>query len=318
MISDRSFILVATFFEAFLIVSAWSAQADELKTFTHEVTTHDEEYVIEVGGTHDPENVEIVIENLGTTPAKDPRITVNGMYDWYDIKSMAGEIVRGCITDEEKALAIWDWILWRSYQRSPMDESATHPVRAMNGYGYGICGHNAAWLKALCQAVGLQARVQELWGHTVNEVLWDGKWHFLDSNVKVYYRGRDNKTLAGLAELERDPWLIERTIHPPDPWERGEDPPGRNEEFVRYIVSARDNYIDDSYDEEIAKDYKMSWTLKPGETLIRWWKPRLGKFEGRDKRALVPSYYANGRLIWEPDFDKIDIKDYIIPVQVAF
>ena len=58
----------------------------------------------------------------------------------------------------------------------------------------------------------------------------------------------------------------------------------------------------------------MSWTLKPGEKLIRWWKPKLGKFEGRDKRALIPSYYANGRLIWEPDLDEIDMVNYIDPV----
>ena len=52
-------------------------------------------------------------------------------------------------------------------------------------------------------AAGLQARVQEIWGHTVSDVYYDGAWHMLDGNVKVCYLARDNKTIAGMDELER-------------------------------------------------------------------------------------------------------------------
>jgi len=281
------------------------------KSFSKVITVPEGEYTIEVGGTIDPENVEVVIENLGDTPVVNPRLTVNGLYDWFDVKSMAAEITRDCDTDEEKALAIWWWVHWKRFQRSPHDHSAINPVRAMNGYGYGICGHTAAWLKALWTAAGLRARVQEIWGHTVSEVYYDGGWHMLDGNVKVFYLGRDNRTIASRAELERDAWLIRRTIHPRDPWFRQPDPPERNREFVRYIVSYKDNYEEHGYDSEIEKNYTMAMTLKPGEKLVRWWKPVLGKFEGRDKNPLVPRRYANGRLIWEPDMSRIDIGDYL-------
>ena len=40
----------------------------------------------------------------------------------------------------------------------------------------------------------------------------------------------------------------------------------------------------------------MAFTLKPGETLARWWGPEPGKWESPDKGALVPERYANGRL----------------------
>jgi len=76
-----------------------------------------------------------------------PRLDVNGLFDWYDAKSLAAEITTGCKTDEEKALAIWWWVRYRTYQKSPQDRSALNPVRAMNGYGYGICGHVSAWMK---------------------------------------------------------------------------------------------------------------------------------------------------------------------------
>ena len=293
-----------------LIAGSATANGSELKTHSQILSSSDQEYEIEVGGTIDPENVEIVIENLGDTPVVNPRISANGLYDWFDIESMAAEITRGCTTDEEKAMAIWQWIHWKRFQRSPHDESSLHPVRAMNGYGYGICGHSASWLKALCRELGLEARIWEMAGHTINEVFYNGGWHMLDGNVKVFYTARDNKTVASMEELMKDKWLIERTIHPRDPWERGEDIPWRNKEFARYITTERDNWINSGYDGQNSRDYNMEFTLKPGETLTRWWEPKLNKWESPDKDALVPERYANGQLVWEPDLSRIDLLDY--------
>ncbi len=298
-----------------LVHSCATMAQNGTKEFSIVIDKPEAQYTIDVGGTMDPENLEITIENLGDIPVVNPRMTVNGLYDWYDAESMATEITRGCKTDEEKALAIWSWVLYTTYQRSPRDDSAVNPVRAMNGYGYGICGHVAAWMKCLWTAAGLKARVQELWGHTVSEVFYDGAWHLLDGNVKVFYLDRDNPTIASLATLEHDKWLIERTIHPRDvpydPWFRGPDPPERNAEFVHYITSYKDNYEEHSYDREIAKDYTMGMTLKPGEKLIRWWTPKLGKFEGRAVRPEVPWRYANGQLVWEPDLRRVDARPYL-------
>ncbi|MCI0720842.1 MAG: hypothetical protein L0338_18020, partial [Acidobacteria bacterium] len=287
------------------------ATEENPKEFSITIDKPQAEYAIEVGGTIDPDNLEITIENFGDTPVVNPRMTVNGLYDWYDVKSMVAEITRDCKTDEEKALALWWWVLYKRFQRSPDDRSSLHPVRAMNGYGYGICGHTSARLKCLWTAAGLKSRVQELWGHTVAEAYYDNAWHMLDGNVRVFYLDRDNRTIASLATVERDDWLIKRTIHPSDPWFRGPDPPGDNEEMVRYLVSHKDNYEEHSYDSEIAKDYTMAMTLKPGEKLVRWWVPKLGKFEGGNKRAEAPQRYANGQLIWEPDLRRIDLRPYL-------
>src|SRR5271157_367976 len=142
------------------VLATTAAGQEDAKEFSIVVDRPENEYTINVGGTMDPENLEITMENLGDTPVVNPRITVNGLYDWYDAKSLAAEITRGCSTDEEKALAIWWWIRYRTYQRSPHDDdSALHPVRALNGYGYGICGHVAAWMKCLWTAAGVPGRV---------------------------------------------------------------------------------------------------------------------------------------------------------------
>jgi len=305
------FLSVAAGLAIFVLCATAAPGAGELKTFSKVVSTPEEKFTVEVSGTIDPENVEIKIENLGETPVVDPRISVNGLYDWYDINSMVEEITRDCTNDEEKALAIWQWVHWKRFQRSPHDESALQPVRALNGYGYGICGHTASWIKGLCRTAGLKARVWEIAGHTVTEVYYNEGWHMLDGNVKVFYLARDNHTIASLAELEKNGWLIQRTIHPRDPWVRQDDPPGRNAEFVHYLTTERDNWESDGYDYQNKRDYKMAYTLKPGETLTRWWEPVLGEFESPDKDPLIPQRYANGQLIWEPDLAKIEMKDYI-------
>jgi len=298
-------------FAAQSLAAPQEESAGELKTFSREITTGQEEYEIEVGGTLDPQNVEIKIENLGDSAVVDPWVTVNGKFDWFDIHTLAAEITEGCSTDEEKALAIWDWLAWRRFQRSPHDDSALQPVRGLNGYGYGICGHAASWVEALCREVGVTVRVWEIAGHTVNEVFWDGAWHMLDANVKVFYLGRDNRTIASMAELEKDPWLIERTIHVRDPWVRRDDPPGRNIQFVRYLITEKNNWISDGYQYQNKRDYSMGLSLKPGESLTRWWEPRLGEFESPDADPLAPQTYANGRLEWNPDLSRIDLAPYI-------
>ena len=294
-----------------LLIWPLFAAEPEIKEFSIVIDKPQTQYTVEVGGTINPENLEITIENVGETAVVNPRMTINGLYDWYDVKSIVAEVTRDCKTDQERAMALWWWVLYKRFQLSPTDRSALHPVRAMNGYGYGICGHTSAWMKCLWTAAGLKARVQEIWGHTVSEAYWDGAWRMLDGNVKVFYLDRDNRTIASLGALERDKGLIQRGIHPRDPWFRQPDPPSRNDEFVRYLVSYKDNYEEDSYDSEIAKDYSMAMTLKPGEKLVRWWDPRLGKFEGRSTRSKPPERYANGQLIWEPDLQRIDIRPYL-------
>ncbi|HUU28305.1 MAG TPA: transglutaminase domain-containing protein [archaeon] len=313
MIRCRTMLAASPLLAVFVIFAAVSMlTAGEERSFSRVVASAEEEFIIEVGGTLDPENIEVTVENLGPTPVVDPRISVNGKFDWYDIDSMVKEITEGCRTDEEKALAIWEWVHWKRFQRSPQDSRARHPVIAMNCYGYGICGFTAAWLKALFTSAGLPAKIQEIWHHTVNEVYYDGAWHYFDGNGKVFYLARDNRTVASLAELEQDGWLVERTIHAPfDPWVRPGETPELTREFVSWITSADDNYEEHSHDEEIEKDYKMSYNLKPGERLIRWWQGVLGKYESSLNRPVAPERYANGQLIWEPDLDQVDMLDYL-------
>jgi transglutaminase-like putative cysteine protease len=156
----------------------------QIREYSQIITVDDYTYEIEVAGSRDPVNETIIIENLGDSPIVNPRITVNGLYDWFDTETIAREVTRNCKTDEEKALAIWDFIR-RNFQHldSPGDRECHNPVVAMNVYGYANCAYHSTVFTALCRAVGVPARVWEVWHHTVSEAFYNNAWHMLDSDI---------------------------------------------------------------------------------------------------------------------------------------
>jgi hypothetical protein len=282
------------------------------KSFSKVITTGEADYVIEVDGTLDPENVEITIENLGEVPVVDPRISVNGRYDWFDEESILAEVFAdpGLDTDEEKALALWEWVLFKRFQRSPSGRRAVNPIAGLNGYGYGVCGHTAAWLKGLGTAAGLKVRIHEIWGHTINEFYYNDAWHMLDGNAKHYYLNRDNLTVASMKQLENDQELVRRAFFVPEPWTRFPSH-AIHDKWVTMYGSYKDNYLEQGYDNRIFNGSTMSYSLRPGEKLVRWWKPELHSWEGSNRRADAPLLYANGQLTWEPDPQQVDLYDYL-------
>src|SRR5213078_2561656 len=61
------------------------------------------------------------------------------------------------------------------------------PVKLLNSYGFGLCYHIAPLLESMFKAAGFaDARVWFLTGHTVSEVLYDGKYHYFDSDMMGY------------------------------------------------------------------------------------------------------------------------------------
>ena len=310
----------------FLRLVAVSGQARE---YSQVITVNDYTYEIEVDGSRDPVNETIIIENLGDSPLVNPRITVNGMYDWYDTESIAREVTRDCKTDEEKALAIWDFIR-RNFQHldSPGDRETHNPVVAMNVYGYANCAYHSTVFTSLCRSIGVPARVWEVWHHTITEAFYNNAWHMLDSDIGLYYLAADNRTIAAVEQLWEDQKSsggresgaaqtsfsgrnkAVRTIYTDV---EGNNPyvsqDGEKIRGYRYFFGPDECFLQTGYDRFTYEPHSMAMTVRPGEKLIRNWKggEKYYDYERHNKKFesgidyAKPVRYGDGKIIWKPD-----------------
>src|SRR5690554_246186 len=264
----------------------------QTKEFSQIITVNDYTYEIEVEGSLDPYNKTVIIENLGDSPLINPRITVNGKYDWFDLESIAAEVTRGCSTDEERALAIFDFVRLNFHHlASPGDRECHNPVVAMNVYGYANCAYHSTVFVSLCKAVGIPARVWEVWHHTVSEAYYNNAWHMLDSDIGLFYLTDDNRTVASVEQLWEDQKISGGTSEGAALTKFSgrnkairaiyTDAEGGNEKVsqdgirtrgYRYFHGPDFCYIQNEYDRFTYGTHNMAMTLRPNEKLIRNWK----------------------------------------------
>jgi hypothetical protein len=141
-----------------------------------------------------------------------------------DVSSIAAwqaSFLKPGMTDEQKALAIWDSVVEFRHQDAPPkewrqnDQCVHDPIKTFNVYGYGMCCCAAANIEGLARAVGLQARAWTISRHCVPELFYDGAWHMLDASLVNYFRKPDG-TIAGVEEIVAavKEWLVEkRDVH---------------------------------------------------------------------------------------------------------
>lgn len=312
-----------------LLIPGVVTVSGQTREYSQVILVNDYTYEIEVGGSRDPVNETIIIENLGDVPLVNPRITVDGMYDWYDMESIAREVTRDCKTDEERALAIWDFIrLNFQHLDSPGDRECHNPVVAMNVYGYANCAYHSTVFTALCRAAGVPARVWEVWHHTVTEAFYNNAWHMLDSDIGLYYLAADNRTIASVEQLWEDQLISggresgaeltkfsgrNKAVRAIYSDVAGGNPhlsqDGEKIRGYRYFHGADECYVQTGYDRFTYETHDMAMTLRPGEKIIRNW---MGgeKYYDYERHNInlesgnewaKPMRYGSGQLIWKPD-----------------
>ena len=232
------------------------------------------------------------LRNLGTETVIDPRITVNGRKDWFSIDSMLGEILEPGMSDRDKAIAIWRFVVEnRSHEQPVHDHVEAHdPVRFFNVYGYGFCDDAATNFMVLALRAGLRSRVWTLGGHVVAEAFYDDSWHMFDGDAEVYYLGDDGRTIASVEQLADQPDLIRRNPSPV--------PEFTTEDLVRIYSSKDDNRPAGWYRANSAADHRMAFRLRPGESLTRS-RDNWGLFVA-SRDGSEPAAYGNGRFTFIP------------------
>ena len=133
--------------------------------------------------------------------------------DCSSLKSIVESVTRGCTTNDEKAVAIYDFMRLTHYHfATPSEPGGISVLKEINCYGWSLCGGLHATESALWRELGWGSRMVA-WsdpGHTTAEAYYDGRWHYLDVFLKFYAWMPDPKhpgrrTIAGEDDLAADP-----------------------------------------------------------------------------------------------------------------
>ncbi|MBI3854908.1 MAG: hypothetical protein HY293_04375 [Planctomycetes bacterium] len=189
------------------------------------------------------------------------------------------------------------------------------PVKMINVYSAGYCDMLGPTMAGVMKDMGIgPSRTLNLpgWGHVVAEVFYDGKWHYLDLDVRAAFRRKDG-TLASMEEAKKEPAL----------WKGPNSPlffPLDNLENTRKVYAETAVQVRHGVN---MGGHTMDYVLRRGETLTRWWNPQEDRWnhaeaynkkpfpreliekEPRGPKCKHPSFtihtHGNGRFVYAPD-----------------
>jgi len=136
--------------------------------------------------------------------------------DCSTLKSIAESVTRGCRTNDERAVAVYNFMRLSHYHHAyPSEKPGLGALKAIHVYGWGLCGGLHSVQASLWRELGWPWRFVG-WsnpGHTTVEAQYDGRWHYLDVFLKYYTwmpcpDAPGGRTIAGEDDLKANPGLI--------------------------------------------------------------------------------------------------------------
>ena len=136
--------------------------------------------------------------------------------DCSTLKSIIDSVTKDCKTNDEKAIAIYNFMLLTHYHQGyPGEKGGLGALKEINVYGWSLCGGLHTIEAALWKAAGYKWRYVG-WsnpGHTTVEVEYDGKWHYLDVFLRYWTWMPDptapgGRTIAGEMDIKANPALV--------------------------------------------------------------------------------------------------------------
>ena len=238
-------------------------------------------------------NRSITLINRGSENVINPQVIVNGQKNWFDNDLLLNEIIKPGMSDRDKAVAIWRFIVDNRIHDTPAHPAIElhDPVRWLNIYGYGFCDDAATNFMRLVEKAGFKARIWGLSGHVVPEVWYDNGWHLLDPDGEIYYLEDDNQTIASVETLEQRADLIRRQQ---GGFYRDIDM------MIEHYTTTDNNRLAPWYTKSSETDHTMGFRLRPGESLMRSWSNWGLYFTAGYLEE--PKRYGNGRFLFEPVF----------------
>ncbi len=200
---------------------------------------------------------------------REPWVATDRTVDCSSYATVLAGVIKPGMSDEQKAIALYDFYRQRVYHYQNIAESR-NPLKCVSVIGNTLCGSQATCMKGLLEAAGIKARAVSHPGHTFYEAFYDGAWHGFDTmtNFYVFTRG-EKRHVASFEELKQDPSLIK------DAAKEGRAVVGMcccGDEPMAFAQKIQVlNY------EPPKSDWSVrDCSLRPGEEIVRSWWP-LGK-----------------------------------------
>lgn len=171
-----------------------------------------EAYTVEAGDAPITQR-RLILRNRDRSRAVTLTMKAKGRPDFTSAETMIASILKPGMSDEEKAIAIWRFLVdWRYHHHPPDGSHEVHdPAKFLGVYGYGYCDDAAHNFVSLCRIAGIQARAWNLSRrHVVAEAFFDGGWHMFDPDHEVYFRDEYGHIMS-VEELAANPAVIMRT-----------------------------------------------------------------------------------------------------------
>jgi len=144
------------------------------------------------------------------------KVTADKAPDCSSLKSIVESVTRGCRTNDERSIAIYNFVRMTHYHRDyPREEGGIAALKLINCYGWSLCGGLHTVQAALWRELGWPWRYIG-WrspGHTTVEAQYDGRWHYLDVFLKFYVwkaaaDAPGGRTIASQADIRAVPALV--------------------------------------------------------------------------------------------------------------
>ena len=117
------------------------------------------------------------------------KVTADKAPDCSSLKAIVESVTRDCKTNDEKAIAIYNFMqLTHYHQNYPSEKGGLAVLKEINVYGWSLCGGLHSVQASLWRELGWRWRFVG-WsnpGHTTVECQYDGRWHYLDVFLRYY------------------------------------------------------------------------------------------------------------------------------------
>jgi hypothetical protein len=254
-------------------------------------------------------------ERAGTGVVCFVKVLSDKVEDVSSLEAWKSSFIRDGMTDEQKAMAVWNTVVRFQHQDPPPheylmgdDDNVHDPIKTFNVYGYGMCCCASCNIESLGRYVGIQARGWAATHHSIPELFYNNGWHMLDSSGILYFL-KDDNSVAGVEELTANPDELCKVsrIHPsplPDGRSLTTD---HNFNKISEVYRKNGNrpYL---YEYGYSQGYQLNIQLRPGERITRNWSNKglhVNMLEGKGPPGSLAGKTGVYPLLETPQFGDI-------------